>query len=56
MMVRCEECFAEISDSAMACPKCGAKTAFAKKLTVRLLISVCVAAVTYVIAYLYFAR
>ena len=51
MMVRCEECFAEISDSAMTCPKCGAKTTFAKKLTVRLLIMLCVMGVTSIIAY-----
>ena len=31
MMIKCGECGTEISDSAMACPKCGAKTALAKR-------------------------
>ena len=31
MMIKCGECGAEISDSAIACPKCGAKTALAKR-------------------------
>ena len=30
-MMKCQECGAEISDSAMSCPKCGAKTALARK-------------------------
>jgi len=30
-MIKCGECGAEISDSAIACPKCGAKTAFTKR-------------------------